>query len=148
MGAAMVNGVPAPMEVPPQLTVYHCSVPPDPPTAVNIILPPALEQKLFVLTVAEVGATGAGFTVTILVTVTVHGPLLSTNVIVAGPVAPKFIVTEVPVVDPEITAPPPVTDQALVFPAVKPELVYIIPAALAHTGETPLIAGVGVIHNA
>jgi hypothetical protein len=64
VGAAIVNGVPVPMAVPPQLTVYHFRLPPEPPIAVSVILPPALEQKLFLSTVTEVGATGAVLTVT------------------------------------------------------------------------------------
>jgi hypothetical protein len=64
VGAGIVNNIPDPIEVPPQLTVYQFKVPPDPPIAVNVILPPALEQKLFLSTVAEVGATGAVLTVT------------------------------------------------------------------------------------
>ena len=57
--------MPEPTKVPPQLLVYHFKVVPEPPVAVRLISPPASEQKLFTSVEADVGATGAGSTVTV-----------------------------------------------------------------------------------
>ena len=65
VGLAIVNGVPVPTEVPPQLTVYQLKVVPEPPTAVRTMFPPVLEQKLLASLEAEVGVTGAAATVTV-----------------------------------------------------------------------------------
>ena len=65
VGFASTNGVPEPTKVPPQLLVYHLRVVPEPPVAERLILPPASEQKLFTSLAADVGATGAGITVTV-----------------------------------------------------------------------------------
>ena len=65
VGFANTNGVPEPTKVPPQLLVYHFKVVPEPPVAVRLILSPASEQKLFTSVKADVGATGAEFTVTV-----------------------------------------------------------------------------------
>ena len=57
-----VTDVPVPTSVPPQLPVYHPQLVPDPPVAVNVLLPPA--QIADGLAEADVGATGSGLTVT------------------------------------------------------------------------------------
>ena len=56
---------PVPTEVPPQLPVIHLRVVPDPPVAVSVLLDP--EQIVVGLADADVGATGSGFTVTVVV---------------------------------------------------------------------------------
>ncbi|MNS52214.1 hypothetical protein D3C72_849240 [compost metagenome] len=56
---------PVPIDVPPQLPVYHFKLVPDPPVADRMIFPPALEQKLLLFTLAAVGATGCDPTVTV-----------------------------------------------------------------------------------
>jgi hypothetical protein len=53
----MVSGVPVPTKVPPQVPLYQVSVPPDPPVAERITLPPALLQIIVLSAEAEVGAT-------------------------------------------------------------------------------------------
>ena len=58
--------VPVPTSVPPQLAVYHAHVLPDPPEAVSVLLAPA--QMAAGLAPADVGATGSGLTVTLVVT--------------------------------------------------------------------------------
>ena len=55
--------VPVPTRVPPQLPVYHAHVLPEPPEAVKVLLAP--EQIVAGLADADVGATGSGFTVTV-----------------------------------------------------------------------------------
>ena len=62
-GAAMLKGVPVPTNVPPQEPVYQFNVVPEPPFALSVIFGNALGQKLFLSTVAKVGATGNGFIV-------------------------------------------------------------------------------------
>ena len=57
--------VPIPTAVPPQLPVYHAQVLPDPPEAVSVLLAP--EQMVAGLADAEVGATGSGLTVKLVV---------------------------------------------------------------------------------
>ena len=57
--------VPVPTSVPPQLPVYHLQVVPDPPVAVSVLLAP--EQIVVGLAEADVGATGSGLTVTVVV---------------------------------------------------------------------------------
>lgn len=64
VGAGSVNGEPLATNVPPQLPVYHLRVVPDPPTAVNVMLPDGVPQKDVTELVAEVGATGVEPTVT------------------------------------------------------------------------------------
>ena len=64
VGFASTNGVPEPTKVPPQLLVYHLRVVPEPPVAVRLILPPALEQKLLTSLSADVGGVGSA-TVTV-----------------------------------------------------------------------------------
>ena len=54
-----------PTVVPPQLPVIHLRVVPDPPVAVNVLLCP--ELIVDGLADAEVGATGSGLTVTVVV---------------------------------------------------------------------------------
>ena len=66
VGTAIVKGVPVPTTVPvPQAPLYQVNVPPDPPVAVRIIFPVALEQIIGLSTDADVGITGAVFTVTV-----------------------------------------------------------------------------------
>ena len=65
VGLAMFSGVPLPTKAPPQLPLYHFKVPPEPPTALRLRLPPALEQKLFASLEAELGAVGRALTVTV-----------------------------------------------------------------------------------
>ena len=60
-----VIDVPVPASVPPQLPVYHLQLVPDPPVAVNVLLAP--EQIVAGLADADVGATGSGLTVTVVV---------------------------------------------------------------------------------
>ena len=60
-----VIDVPVPTEAPPQLPVYQWQVVPDPPVAVSVLLAP--EQIVVGLADADVGATGSGFTVTVVV---------------------------------------------------------------------------------
>jgi hypothetical protein len=67
VGAAIVNDVPVPTAVPPQLVEYQFNVPPDPPIAVNVILPPSLEHRVVLSAFADVGFVGTG--VTLMVTV-------------------------------------------------------------------------------
>ena len=55
--------VPVPAAVPPQLPVYHAQVVPDPPVAVNVLLEP--EHIVDGAALADVGATGSGLTVTV-----------------------------------------------------------------------------------
>ena len=57
--------VPVPTAVPPQLPVYQAQVLPDPPEAVSVLLAP--EQMVAGLADAEVGATGSGLTVKLVV---------------------------------------------------------------------------------
>lgn len=45
-----------PTAVPPQLTLYHLSDPPDPPAAERLMLPASSAQKLLRSTDADVGA--------------------------------------------------------------------------------------------
>jgi hypothetical protein len=66
--AAIVNGLPVPMAVVPQLPLYHVRVVPEPPVAVRTILPPSVEHKLFLSTDTETGSTGA--IVTLITTLT------------------------------------------------------------------------------
>jgi len=61
----MLSGDPVPTNVPPQLPEYHLSVVPEPPTAVSETLPVGTPQKVVIELDADVGATGAGFTVTV-----------------------------------------------------------------------------------
>ena len=68
VGAAIDNGVPEPIEVPPQLTVYQFKVPPDPPVAVSIMLPPVLLHIVGVFAEAEAGLVGTGVTLIVVVT--------------------------------------------------------------------------------
>ena len=51
-----------PTEVPPQLPLYQCRVVPDPPLAVSVTLATEPLQKMFWLTLADVGAVGAAQT--------------------------------------------------------------------------------------
>ena len=53
---------PVPTDVPPQLPVIHRSVVPEPPDAVSVALDPA---HIGPLLLADVGATGSGFTVNV-----------------------------------------------------------------------------------
>ncbi len=68
----MDKGEPVPTEIPPQLPVNHSTVVPEPPTDVNEIFPASVEQKLFLSTVADVGAVGEAVTLTTTVAVTVQ----------------------------------------------------------------------------
>ena len=65
IGEAMLKGFPVPIEVPPQLEVYHPRVVPDPPTTLKLILPASSAQKLFLSLAAETGAIGNGLMVTV-----------------------------------------------------------------------------------
>ena len=60
-----MSDVPVPASVPPQLPVYHAQVVPDPPVAVSVLLDP--EQIADGAALADVGAVGSGFTVTVVV---------------------------------------------------------------------------------
>ena len=51
-----------PTDVPPQLPVIHLKVVPDPPVAVSVAFSPA---QIGPSLLADVGATGSGFTVTV-----------------------------------------------------------------------------------
>ena len=64
VGEGRTNGVPVPTEVPPQLPVNHSTVCPKPPVRDSEILPASSAQKLLRSVAAEVGAWGAGRTVT------------------------------------------------------------------------------------
>ena len=64
LGLTLID-VPVPTKVPPQLPVYHAQVVPDPPVAVNVLLDP--EQMVDGAAFADVGATGSGLTVTVVV---------------------------------------------------------------------------------
>ena len=62
----MFSGVPVPIAPPlPQPPLYQTKVPPEPPVALRLRVPPALEQKLLRSVEAEVGAVGRAFTVTV-----------------------------------------------------------------------------------
>jgi hypothetical protein len=61
----MFNGLPVPIAVPPQLDVNQATCDPEPPLTLKSIVPESSEQKLFLSTLAEVGAVGAVTTVTV-----------------------------------------------------------------------------------
>ena len=63
----MLNGFPVPINVPPQLVVYHPTCVPEPPVTERFILPASSAQKLFLSVEAEVGSVGSGLTVTVTV---------------------------------------------------------------------------------
>ena len=56
---------PVPTGVPPQLAEYHLQLVPEPPVDVRVLLAP--EQIVAGLAEADVGATGSGLTVTVVV---------------------------------------------------------------------------------
>ncbi len=60
----MLNGVPVPTALVKPASSYQVKVVPVPPTAVKEMFPASLEQKLFLSTLAEVGAVGSGEIVT------------------------------------------------------------------------------------
>ena len=73
MAGETLNPFPEPTLVPPQLPLYHCTVPPVPalpPFKVSVVLPPT--QKLLAEAVAEVGLVAFVFTFTILDKVGTH----------------------------------------------------------------------------
>ncbi len=55
----MLNGVPVPTALVKPASSYQVKVVPEPPTAVNEMFPASDEQKLFLSTLADVGAVGS-----------------------------------------------------------------------------------------
>lgn len=64
VGAAMVSGEPVPMTVPLQRSAQLRTLP-EPPTAVSVMLPLDVPQRLVMLLEAEVGSEYPGETVTV-----------------------------------------------------------------------------------
>ena len=75
VGFVMFSGVPVPIAPPlPQPPLYQVKVPPEPPLALRLSVPPALEQKLLASLIAEVGAVRRAFTVTVVLAQVEAGP--------------------------------------------------------------------------
>lgn len=61
----MFKGFPEPIAVVPHPDVYHETFVPEPPITLKFIVPASSAQKLVLSELAAMGATGIGFTVTV-----------------------------------------------------------------------------------
>jgi hypothetical protein len=65
-GDGIVTGLPVPISVPPHEPENQCSVAPEPPEAVSVIMPGSSAQKSSRLDTADEGGMGPGSTVTVI----------------------------------------------------------------------------------
>lgn len=66
VGEAIFRGFPVPAKVVPHPPVYHATEVPEPPVTLKLIVPASSAQKLFRSTLANVGAVGKEFTLTVI----------------------------------------------------------------------------------